>query len=63
MTLIQTIRMGGGNRDFDVLEDDEDDCKLLPSVELRDNSNYQRPTNKRQVHPPKRPLDEQFIFD
>ena len=60
--LIQTIRMGG-NRDFDVLEEDWDDCKLLPSVDLRDNSNYQRPANKRQVHPPKRPLDEQFIFD
>ena len=54
---------GGENRDFDVLEDDGDDCKLLPSVDLRDNYRYQRPANKRQIHPPKKPLDENFIFD
>ena len=54
---------GGENHDFDVLEDDGDDCKLLPSVDLRDNSRYQRPANKRQIHPPKKPLDENFIFD
>ena len=57
------IQNWGENHDFDVLEDGGDDCELLPSVDLKDNSMYQRPANKRQIHPPKKPLDEHYIFD